>query len=108
MKRIYSHPDVTIVHLVKNELANQGIEAVIQGEHAAAIIGGGAGIDAWNELWVVDDAREQEAAAVVQRVIEKSSVPEGEPWTCPNCGEAVDAPFDVCWNCGAERPKQAS
>lgn len=24
-------------------------------------------------------------------------------WTCPVCNEQIDAPFDVCWNCGAER-----
>ena len=26
------------------------------------------------------------------------------PWACPACGEASDGTFDVCWNCGAERP----
>lgn len=22
------------------------------------------------------------------------------PWRCPTCGEAIEAGFDVCWNCG--------
>ena len=21
-------------------------------------------------------------------------------WQCPKCGESVEAPLDVCWNCG--------
>ena len=108
MKRIYSHPDVGIVQLVKNELENRGIEAIIQGEHAAAVMGGGAGIDAWNELWVVDESRVGEAAGVVQRVIDESAKIEGEPWTCPKCGEEVEASFAMCWNCGEERPEKAA
>ncbi|MHC4331384.1 MAG: DUF7577 domain-containing protein, partial [Planctomycetota bacterium] len=25
------------------------------------------------------------------------------PWTCPNCGEEVEAQFTNCWKCGANR-----
>jgi hypothetical protein len=28
----------------------------------------------------------------------------GIPWTCPSCGEQVEAQFGACWNCGAQRP----
>lgn len=24
-------------------------------------------------------------------------------WTCPNCGEQLDATFDLCWSCGTQR-----
>lgn len=111
MQRIYSHPDVGMVHLVKNELENRGIEAVVRGEHLAGVIGGGAGIEAWFELWVVDDARVQEAAQIVQAAIaqateaaEGEDVP-GDPWTCPQCGEEIEPPFAVCWSCGQARPE---
>ena len=105
MQRIYSHPNGAMVHLAKNELENLGIDAVVRGEHAAAVVGAGAGIDAWNELWVVDDARAQEAAQVIERVIEGAAVETADPWPCPNCGETIEAPFDVCWNCGEARPE---
>ncbi|PID79700.1 hypothetical protein CSB20_09320 [bacterium DOLZORAL124_64_63] len=26
------------------------------------------------------------------------------PWTCPDCGEAIEAGFDTCWQCGAAMP----
>jgi hypothetical protein len=29
-------------------------------------------------------------------------VPE-ETWTCPSCGEQVEADFDLCWNCQTPR-----
>jgi hypothetical protein len=28
-------------------------------------------------------------------------------WSCHGCGEAVDGPFEQCWNCGALRPAPA-
>lgn len=30
--------------------------------------------------------------------------PAAGHWTCPQCGEQIEAQFDLCWNCGAERP----
>lgn len=24
-------------------------------------------------------------------------------WKCPNCGESIEADFDLCWNCGTTR-----
>jgi tetratricopeptide (TPR) repeat protein len=24
-------------------------------------------------------------------------------WTCPECGETVPEPFEICWNCGTDR-----
>jgi hypothetical protein len=109
MQKIYSHLNTAMVHLVKNELDNRGIESVIQGEHLVAVAGGGASADAWYELWLVDDARLPEAARVVQEFIEHAeSEPLGTgPWTCPHCGEEVDAEFAACWNCSRERPDEA-
>ncbi len=26
-------------------------------------------------------------------------------WTCPACGERNEPSFDVCWQCGTERPE---
>ena len=26
-------------------------------------------------------------------------------WTCPKCGEKVEAQFDVCWKCGQAKPE---
>ena len=106
MQKIYSHPNTAMVYLAKNELANRGIEAVIQGEYLAAVSGGGASMEAWIELWLVDVARLPEATRVVQEIIADAEVEEAgaSPWTCPHCGETVDATFAACWNCGREQP----
>lgn len=31
---------------------------------------------------------------------------EQKPWHCPHCKEAIEADFDVCWNCGTNRSGQ--
>src|SRR5690554_3346737 len=38
MHKVYSHPSEAMVHLVKSELENHGIETVVRGEHAAAVM----------------------------------------------------------------------
>lgn len=105
MRKIYTHPELAMVQLAKNELQNRGIDSVIRGEHLASVAGGGASFDAWVELWVVDDARLQEAAQAIQETFEHTAEEAGKPWTCPNCGETIEPQFAVCWNCGHKRPE---
>lgn len=103
MQRVYSHPDLAMVHLVKNELTNRGISSEVRGQHTAAIIGAGAGIDAWIELWVEDDALARAAVQIVQQMHDEPEV-SARPWICIECGTEVDGAFGVCWKCGASEP----
>ena len=57
-------------------------------------------IGAWFLAGLLD--RVQEAAKIIQSVIEQEDVETGDPWTCPECAETIDAQFAVCWNCGHE------
>lgn len=108
MIKVYSHPNLSMVHLVKHELDNRGISSVVRGEHAAALVGAGAGIDAWAELWVADDVLARAAAQIIRDEIDSDAVSDDAPWTCPACGETVEPPLALCWNCGAERPDDAA
>ncbi len=103
MHKVYSHVNPAMVQLVKNQLEQRGIESVVQGEHLAAVAGGGAAAEAWHELWVADDERLGEVAEVVREVTEEDTA-VAEPWTCPRCGEEVEGTFAVCWSCGHEPP----
>lgn len=110
MQKIYSHISTTHVHHVKNVLQNHGIETEVKGEKLADASGGVAPIDAWVELWLIDDSQFQEAKQIVDDVLEDFNTEsadrqELEPWTCPNCGKEVEGEFAVCWNCESERPE---
>jgi hypothetical protein len=106
MKRIYSHSNLGVVHMLKNDLEQHGIETAIPGELGAALFTGGAAFEAW--LWIADEARLDEAAGLIQRVIEEPAPQEGPSWRCPSCTEEVDASLAMCWHCGEAPPEQAA
>ncbi len=107
MYMIYSHPSEAMVHLIKAELENSEIETVVRGEYAALVMGGGSGVDAWVELWVVDEDRIPEAQEIVRLLTAELEEPEFiEPWTCARCGTGIEPQFSACWNCGADRAVQ--
>lgn len=59
----------------------------------------------WPEIWVVDADDEQRARDLIASIDLDAALatPSGEAWTCPQCGEALEAQFDSCWNCGTAR-----
>jgi hypothetical protein len=101
---IYSAPDAATVHIVKGILDQRGIRTIVRGEHLQGASGGVAPIDAWVELVVLKMQDVPEAKAVVAEVISTQEVEPGEAWTCPRCGETIEAQFGACWSCGMERP----
>lgn len=106
MTRIYSHPDPAITHLVRNALEQIGVPAVVQGERPGAAMGEIPPMAAWSEVWVSDDARLDDARAVVAEITAEPA-PHAEPWECPACGEWVEGQFAACWSCGAAAPEAA-
>ena len=55
-------------HICRAALEAQGMQALVQGEALAAIVGGvPAGAAAAPTVWILDDARTADAAAVVAR-----------------------------------------
>lgn len=56
-------------------------------------------------LCVVNDEDYPTALEIIRGLKAESSSP-GESWACAQCGEAVPANFDTCWNCQSSRPKK--
>ena len=99
MKRIFSAPILTIVANVRNVLEINGIESVIRNQYLCAGVGELPPIECWPTLWV---AEQDEARAL--ELIEADEDQSGHVWKCPKCGEEVEGQFDICWNCGTEKP----
>lgn len=97
---VYSAPDAATVHLLKGILDQRGIRTIVRGEF---LQGGVAPTEGWVELFVLKMQDVPEAKAVVEEVVSAEPTPEGEPWTCPGCGESIEGQFSTCWNCGTER-----
>lgn len=85
-------------------LEEHGIPAVVHREAGGVIV---HAPDPEGSLWV-DRSDEQRARAFLQSWSGRELPPPAtaEPWTCPGCGEIVEPTFDLCWNCGGERPDE--
>lgn len=84
----------------KNILENAGIVTVLQNEFASSAVGELSFLDAWPQLWVLDDAN-YEAAREIIAGMEKPRT--GKDWICSNCNEINDPSFEICWNCQTNR-----
>lgn len=104
MKRVHTARHAPEAHLVRGYLEANGVEAIVRGD---ALTSG------WGELpadvcsvWIVDDARVEQAQALLTDYLSGAPARKfsGERWTCVHCGEALEGQFTECWNCGAARP----
>ena len=101
MKRVYSAETLVQVVHMQNLLATYGIAAQLRN----AALTGGVGelpmLETWPTLWV-DDAAYEAASRLVEH--ELHSPPQGEAWTCNNCGERIEGQFSECWRCAGAIP----
>ena len=90
-------------HMLRNELADNGIEAKVGNETTTAIFGatiGGPSSAFWIEVLVLESDANN-ALIIKNRWLAQERDDDGveiPEWTCA-CGETVDAGFSVCWNC---------
>ena len=68
MRRVFTASNTAEAHICKAALEAEGIEAVIQGEALAGIVGGvPAGGATAPTVWILDDSQAAAAAGVVSR-----------------------------------------
>ena len=72
MRKVYSSQDVNLVHFAKSVLEANKIESVILREQLAGVVGGIAPLDAWPELWVMDDAKLEEVRLLLDSVLNEN------------------------------------
>jgi hypothetical protein len=67
MKRVFTAPSVTEAHLIKGVLENEGIRSIIKNEHLSGLAGEIPAMEAWPEVWVLDDAEAERAESILSR-----------------------------------------
>ena len=105
MKKVYTASGPAQAHLVKDLLEMEGVEAIVQGEGVFSAMGGVP--FTYPSVWIAND-EDLELAEQIVADFEESEKMQRTRWRCPICGEEQDKEFDVCWNCGAERPEISS
>ena len=99
MKRLVQAPNAAIATLWADMLRQAGIETSVQRYFTGSIAGEIPPDQALPEVWVLDDADHARATELLYALRHLPHV----HWRCPACAEAVDGPFEQCWNCGAMR-----
>lgn len=103
MKRVYTAPNASMVHILKDMLEERGINSRVHGEGLLGAAGELAPVDTWVELHVIEDRDEAVATRLIKEFLEAEDKLGNEPWQCPRCGEDIGAQFGVCWKCGHSR-----
>ena len=96
MKKVFTHENRMIVYNLRNLMQAEGIKCMIRNEFAGGGVGDLPAFDTWPELWV-DDNSLTRAETLLRDMDERRS--RGD-WFCRGCGEANDAAFELCWQCG--------
>jgi hypothetical protein len=101
MRRLTTAPNLAIATLWTDMLRQAGIDATVQRAYASSIAGEVPPDQCLPEVWVMDDERHDDAAALLRQL---RHLP-WRHWVCPSCHERVEGPFEQCWSCGAAMPQ---
>lgn len=108
MKRVYFAENAMVAHHVKSLLDAEGIACEVTGESGGTSVGiGTTHLSTKPSVWVGNPDDYARALEIVRKY--EASAPQDLPaWTCAQCKETVEGSFDICWNCGADRPETSA
>ncbi len=96
---VFSYWDRLQAALLKEILAAEGIDCIVRNDQLSSAVGEIPFVECCPELWVIDSDTYPRAKLLLNAWLKKST-PEDGYWTCPRCGEQVQAHFGACWSCG--------
>ena len=103
MKPLFVSLRLHEIHHLKNLLQSAGIRCHIRNEALSTLAGEVPFAEVAMRLDLEDESDRARAEALL-REMQAQAGPAAETWTCPRCGERLEAQFSACWSCGAERP----
>ena len=102
MQRVYTSSDPVSAGLVLSVLEAAGIRCLLRNQYLTGALGELPVNECWPQVWVLDEADEPRALRLIAEALPRDGA-QGEPWTCADCGERLEAQFQQCWQCGARR-----
>ena len=100
MKKVFSTDSPLDVNHAKNLLEQSDIACAIRNAGLMSGLGDIPFVEAWPELWVLDDQDESRAKALIETAFRNR--PDGSAWRCAHCGEQNEAQFTACWQCARD------
>jgi len=90
---------IEIAHL-RNLLEAAGIRCEVRNDRLGGVVGEIPFVECWPELWVRDGGDVLRARGMIDESLRP--VTDASDWTCPSCGELIEAQFAQCWHCAAQ------
>ena len=105
LREVYSAADTQDAHFIKAALEDAGIDARVVGDHLQNAVGDLPFVAIAPRVWVrsEDFDKARTFIAAHQEMGRQSRAAAATEWKCPECGEANEPSFDICWNCQAAR-----
>jgi len=101
MQKLYECRDRLQAQMLHDALAAHHIHTVILGDYLSGAAGELSALQ-FPVLWVVEGKDYDLARQLLVRYLQDPR-PDQPAWRCPQCGEMVEATFDICWNCSTIR-----
>lgn len=103
MRHVYTALSDWDAQMVRDLLVTSGIEAIVEARANLYTAG-------QDRVLILNDSDAARAVEIVRTFSAKLSEQPQETgvvwsWRCPACREEVEPQFEVCWNCGAEKPQ---
>ena len=97
MYKIHSAENLQTAYLIQSLLAKEGIKTQILNEYAQGGIGDISFIQAYPEIWLINEADKNSAQSIIDQFEQTDNSVESV--ICPNCNEENPDTFEVCWHC---------
>lgn len=102
MKLLYTHENLFVLTNIRNLVEAEGIATEVKNQYLSGATGDVPALDAWPELWVLDEAQFPQAQSICQAILNAQEGDSPE-WDCRACGEKNGSQFELCWACGELR-----
>lgn len=97
--KVYDAANNLEAHSIKGMLESEHIEVQLRGESLASAAGELPADVLQVGIWV----REEQASSARRRVEQYENAVYCD-WQCPCCAEQNEGQFEICWQCGHEKP----
>jgi hypothetical protein len=101
MLQVFTDVDRFRVFQVRDLLENNGIKCSIKNEFSIGAMGELSPMDVLPEVWIHDS---QWLAKTQQLIADFEEPVHASAWTCNQCNEPNEPSFELCWQCGTNRP----
>ena len=103
MKPVFSTLKLHEAHLLKNVLQTEGIRCRLRNEGLSLLAGEIPFPECAIQILIEREEDRGHADEVIARWTRHPPA-AGPQWTCPGCGERLEAQFTACWRCAAGTP----